>query len=114
MAESEPKPVAKGSKVDLPRDVANKSDKDHLLRAIRMALDIESPTVRSNTQHFNRSRYRAVAGFPDYDALKDQARRIKEKSIANLPELVQILKSSVRGHGGHVVVANTAEDACRY
>jgi len=114
MAETEPKPAAKGVKVDLPRDVANKSDKDHLLRAIRMALDIESPTVRSNTQHFNRSRYRAVAEFPDYDALKDQTRRIKEKSIANLPELVQILKSSVRGHGGHVVVANTAEDACRY
>src|SRR5580704_14837825 len=114
MAETEAKQAAKGVKVDLPRDVANKSDKDHLLRAIRMALDIESPAVRANTQHFNRGRYSAVAELPDYEALKDQARRIKEKSIANLPELIQVLKSSVRAHGGHVFVASTAEDACRY
>src|SRR5580700_10656199 len=114
MAEIEPKPTAVGAKANLPRDVANKSDKSHLLRAIRMALDIESAAVRRNTQLFNRSRYRTVAEFPDYDALKDQTRRIKEKSIENLPELLQILKSSVRGHGGHVFVASTAEDACRY
>src|SRR6201990_832734 len=114
MAETEPKPAAKGVKVDLPRDVANKSDKDHLLRAIRMALDIESATVRANTQHFNKGRYRAAANLPDYDDLKDEARRIKDKSIANLPELIQTLKNSVRTHNGHVFVANTAADACRY
>jgi iron-sulfur cluster protein len=114
MAETEQKPATVGVKADTPRDVANKSDKDRLLRAIRMALDIESATVRFNTQLFNRSRYRAAADLPDYDALKDQTRRIKEKSIANLPELVQTLKGSVRAHGGHVFVANTAEDACRY
>jgi iron-sulfur cluster protein len=114
MAETEQKPAGVGVHVDRPRDVANKSDKDRLLRAIRMTLDIESLTVRANTQHFNRGRYRAVAELPDYDALKDQARQIKEKSIANLPELIQILKSSIRAHGGHVFVATTAEDACRY
>ena len=114
MAEIEPKPMAVGAKADLPRDVANKSDKSHLLRAIRMALDIESAAVRRNTQLFNRSRYRTVAEFPDYDALKDQTRRIKVKSIESLPELLQTLKSSVRSHGGHVFVASTAEDACRY
>jgi iron-sulfur cluster protein len=114
MAETEQRPAAVGVKVDKPRDVANKSDRDHLLRAIRMALEIESATVRSNTQLFNRGRYRAVAELPDYDALKDQARQIKEKSIAALPELVQALKSSIRAHGGHVFVAATAEDACRY
>ncbi|MBV9887434.1 MAG: hypothetical protein JO119_12885, partial [Acidobacteria bacterium] len=63
-------------KVDAPREVANKSDKERLLRAIRMSLDIESATVRANTQHFNKSRYRAAANFPDYDALKDEARAI--------------------------------------
>jgi iron-sulfur cluster protein len=114
MAEIEQKPAVAGVKADTPRDVANKSDKDHLLRAIRMALEIESPTVRSNTQLFNRARYRAAAEMPDYDALKDQARQIKEKSIAALPELVQTLKGAVRAHGGHVFVATTAEDACRY
>src|SRR5580700_8493382 len=114
MAEIEPKPTAVGAKADLPRDVANKSDKSHLLRAIRMALDIESAAVRRNTQLFNRSRYRTVAEFPDYDALKDQTRRIKEKSIESLSELLQTLKCSVRSHGGHVCVASSAEDACRY
>src|ERR1700722_11004897 len=106
MAETESKQTKKGVKVDSPRDVANKSDKDHLLRAIRMALDIESPAVRSNTQHSHQGRYRAVAELPDYDALKDQTRRIKEKSIANLPELLQILKISVRAHAGHGFVAS--------
>jgi iron-sulfur cluster protein len=114
MSETEQKPAAVGTKADTPRDVANKSDKDRLLRAIRMALDMESATVRFNTQLFNRGRYSAAAEMPDYDALKDQTRRIKEKSITNLPELVQTLKSSVRAHGGHVFVAHTAEDACRY
>src|SRR5262249_28607419 len=51
---------------------------------------------------------------PDYDALKDEARRIKEKAIADLPELVQKIKTSVRFRGGQVFVANTAKDACRY
>jgi iron-sulfur cluster protein len=111
---AETKQIPAGASMERPRDVANKSDKDHLLRAIRMALDSQSATVRANTQHFNRGRYSAVAELPDYEALKDQARRIKEKSIANLPELIQVLKSSVRAHGGHVFVASTAEDACRY
>jgi iron-sulfur cluster protein len=119
MADNEQKtvPTAAASvkaHVDAPRDVANKSDKDHLLRAIRMSLAIESATVRANTQLFNRGRYRAVAELPDYDALKDQARQIKENSIAALPELIQTLKSSIRARGGHVFLASTAEDACRY
>src|SRR5579863_6366504 len=101
-------------KIDAPRDVANKSDKEHLLRAIRMSLDIESATVRTNTQHFNKGRYRAVANLPDYDELKDEARRIKDKSIAALPDLIPTLKNSIRSRGGHVFVANTAADACRY
>jgi iron-sulfur cluster protein len=109
-----PAAVSPAPKTDTPRDVANKSDKEHLLRAIRMSLDIESATVRSNTQHFNKSRYRAVANLPDYDDLKDEARRIKDKSIANLPDLIQTLKNSIRARNGHVFVANTAADACRY
>jgi iron-sulfur cluster protein len=97
-----------------PRDVANKSDKDRLRRALRMTLEIESPAVRRNTQTFNRGRYLATAAIPDYEDLKDRARRIKEKAIANLPELIQTLKTAVRSRGGHVFVANSAEEACRY
>jgi iron-sulfur cluster protein len=107
-------PNIKAAAVEAPRDVANKSDKNRLLRAIRMALEIESPAVRRNTQLFNRGRYLATGAIPDYDALKDQARRIKEKAIASLPELVQTLKSAIRSRGGHVFLASTAEGACRY
>ncbi len=110
MADANLKPAA----VEAPRDVANKSDKSRLLRAIRMALEIESPAVRRNTQGFNRGRYLATAAIPDYDALKDQARQIKEKAIASLPDLVQTLKNTIRSRGGHVFVASTADDACRY
>jgi iron-sulfur cluster protein len=97
-----------------PRLVANKRDKRQLLRAIRMALDTQSPTVRANTQTFNRSRYSAVAALPDYDALKDRARSIKEKSIAELPALLKQLEDVIHGRGGHFFLAASAEDACQY
>lgn len=109
-----PEPYSKPAAIEAPRDLANKADKNRLLRAIRMALEIESPAVRRNTQEFNRGRYVATAAIPDYDALKDRARAIKDKSIAQLPDLIQTLKKAVRSRGGHVFVASTAEDACRY
>jgi iron-sulfur cluster protein len=107
-------PYSKRAAIEAPRDVANKSDKSRLLRAIRMALEVESPAVRRNTQEFNRARYAGTAAIPDYEALKDRARAIKDKSIAQLPELIQTLKTALRARGGHVFVAATAQDACRY
>jgi iron-sulfur cluster protein len=100
--------------VQSPREVANKSNKQNLLRAIRMALDIQSPAIRRNTQTFNRNRYRATAALPDYDALKDQARRIKENAIARLEESIRTLESVVRARGGQVFLAATAEEARQY
>src|ERR1700759_1671967 len=97
-----------------PREIANKSDRRHLLQAIRMALDIQSPAIRRNTQTFNRSRYAAIAAIPDYDELKDRARSIKEKSVANLPQLLQQLEAVVTARGGHFFLAPTAPDACQY
>src|SRR6516165_9537647 len=97
-----------------PRSVANKSDRQRLLEAIRMTLSIEGPAVRRNTQTFNRNRYRATRLLPDYNALKDRARQIKERSIANLPQLIEQLKKTVCERGGHVVLAGGAEDARRY
>jgi len=98
----------------LPRQVANKSDKKMLLAAIRMALGVESATIRHNTQTFNRNRYQTVASIADYDAMKDRARRIKENAIANLLELLGQLDASVRANGGHFFLAKTAADANQY
>ena len=106
--------VKTGAAAALPRDVADKSDRKHLLQAIRMALDTQSAAVRHNTQTFNRGRYRATSEIPDYDRLKDEARRIKEESIENLPDLLHTLQKVIEGRGGHVFVAATAEDARRY
>ncbi len=99
--------------LDSPRAVANKSHKENLIRAIRMALDVESGAVRHNTQTFNRNRYSATAGIADYDALKDEARLIKERAIERLPELIGLLERAIRARGGHFHLAETREDACR-
>ena len=64
-----------------PRDVANKSIKGNLRKAIAMSLEIENEAVRLNTQSFNTNRYNAAKDLDDYEILKDSARRIKEESI---------------------------------
>src|SRR5215813_5814040 len=79
-----------------------------------MALDIESPAVRHNTQAFNSGRYVATAEIPDYEALKDKTRATKEAAIARLPELLATLEASVKRNGGHFFLARTGEDAARY
>ena len=61
-----------------PRQVANKSKKKALLDALRMTLDVQSAAIRHNTQTFNNNRYAAIARLPDYDELKDRARRSKK------------------------------------
>ena len=107
-------PATPANQLDTPRAVANKRDKRTLLRAIRMALGIESAAVRRNTQTFNRNRYREAAALADYDALKDEARAIKERAIAGLPDLLLTLEGAVRARGGQFYLASTAADACRY
>ena len=97
-----------------PRQVANKSRKQALAEALRMTLDVQSAAIRHNTQTFNRNRYAAVARIADYDAMKDRARAIKEKAIADLPALLQQLEASVVANGGHFFLAKTAADANSY
>ena len=97
-----------------PRQVANKSDKKALRDAIRMTLGVQSAAIRHNTQTFNNNRYAAIARLPDYDELKDKARKIKENAIANLPALLRQLEASVRANGGHFYLAKTAADANAY
>lgn len=99
---------------DSPRAFADKAAKSALAGAIRLALRVESPAVRRNTQTFNSGRYTAVAALPDYDALKDRARAIKDAAIAHLPELIARLEASVTRNGGHFYLATNAQDASRY
>src|SRR4051794_31124820 len=97
--------------LESPRAVADKSRKAALVAAIRMTLGMESAAVRHNTQTFNRGRYAAVSRLPDYDALKDEARRIKEDALARSEELLVELERSVRQRGGYFYLARDAADA---
>jgi iron-sulfur cluster protein len=102
------------STVESPRAFASKASKPALLAAIRMALRVEGPAVRRNVQSLNRSRYVATAEIPDYDALKDQARAIKERALRDQPQLVAQLEASVRRNGGHFLLAQDAQQAANY
>jgi iron-sulfur cluster protein len=97
-----------------PREIANKQSKSSLKKAIQMSLAIQSDAVRHNTQSFNSGRYRATAKIFDYEALKDQARSIKENAIEDLPDLLETLQRSVKARGGHVLLARTAREASEY
>ena len=97
-----------------PREVADKSIKGVLYKAIKLALDVESDAVRHNTQTFNTNRYKAVKKIEDYEELKDRARRIKEDSIQHLPELIETLTKSIRARGGKVFLAKTKDEATEY
>jgi len=50
----------------------------------------------------------------DFDALSQEIRRIKENSIANLPQLVEQFKSQAAKAGAVVYEAEDAEAACEY
>lgn len=97
-----------------PREVANKSSKESLQKAIGMALRIESDALRLNTQTFNTNRYKAVGRLNDYEKLKDRARAIKEESIQRQPELIAKLTKAIESRGGKVFLAKTKQDATEY
>jgi len=74
----------------------------------------EGPSVRQNTLAFNEGRYDSVARLDDYEALKSEARAIKEDAIERLPDLIEELREAVAEQGGHVYLADDAEDANDY
>ncbi len=81
---------------------------------IRELMATEGESVRENTLGFNRDRYESTGALEDYDALKDQARAIKEDAIARLPELIDEVTETVEERGGRVYLAEDAVDANQY
>jgi iron-sulfur cluster protein len=82
---------------------------------IRQLLREEGDAVSANTRHFNQERYDAVDELDDeYEQYKTTARSIQEESIERLPELIETLTERVEANGGHVHVADTAQDANQY
>jgi iron-sulfur cluster protein len=81
---------------------------------IRHLIETEGDAVLENTTTFNRGRYASTARLDDYEALKQEARRIKVDAIANLDALVEETTASVEANGGTVYVADDAADAREY
>ncbi|WP_277539999.1 LUD domain-containing protein [Haloarcula laminariae] len=81
---------------------------------IRHILETEGDAVSTNTQGFNDGRYESVAKLEDYEALKDEARAIKEDAIERLPSLLSQLRETVEENGGTLYVADDAADANDY
>lgn len=61
----------------------------------------------------NQKRRGVLARFPGYEEARGEARRIKERAIAELPALVERFSEAVQQHGGHVYHAADGEEACR-
>jgi L-lactate dehydrogenase complex protein LldF len=58
-------------------------------------------------------RHAAFAGFPDGEAVRDEARAIRARSIAHLDQHLIRFESELQRRGGHLHWAATAEDAIR-
>jgi len=68
--------------------------------------------LQSALSGFNAPRRRRV--IPDFDVLSKEIRRVKEESIANLPQLVKQFKAAATASGAVVYEAKDAEDANAY
>ena len=62
---------------------------------------------------FSALRAAAVARLPEFEALRDSARDIKNHTLAHLDIYLEAYEARVRAAGGHVHYARTAEDARR-
>ncbi|GGI98427.1 hypothetical protein GCM10008995_05380 [Halobellus salinus] len=90
------------------------SERDSKAAHIRHIMETEGDAVGANTRGFNDGRYESVGELEDYDALKDEARSIKEDAIERLPHLVDELTETVEENGGTVYLAEDAADANEY
>jgi len=89
------------------------SDVDRAAR-LRELMATEGDAVAENTRGFNAGRYESTGRLDDYEALKGEARSIKEDAIERLPELIGRLTEQVEANGGTVYIADDAADANRY
>jgi L-lactate dehydrogenase complex protein LldF len=61
--------------------------------------------------HFTGGRQKSIDNLPEFDALRDKARDIKNHTIENLDFYLEAYEKKVLSTGGHVHWASTAKDA---
>ncbi|MCX5512514.1 iron-sulfur cluster-binding protein [Kaistia algarum] len=92
-------------------------------------MHLTSPQFKSNVGHalhdeplqkalsnvrvgFIDKRAKAAAALPEFEALRDNARDIKNHTLAHLDLYLEAYEAKVTEAGGHVHFAETAKDAC--
>ncbi len=81
--------------------------------ALRHLLDTEGEAVGESTRLVNELSTQSTRAFADYEELRTAAREIKERSIENLPALIDRVDDAVTANGGQVHLASTAAEANR-
>uniref|UniRef100_UPI0025BD4547 lactate utilization protein B n=1 Tax=Halovivax sp. TaxID=1935978 RepID=UPI0025BD4547 len=92
----------------------DRGDRERRARHIRRVMDAEGAQVRSGAGQKNAERYRAIAEFPEWEALRDRAREVKVDAIDRLPSLIETVTDAVEANGGTVYLADDAADANEY
>ena len=64
-----------------------------------------------HARNFIGRRAEAAARLPEFDALRDSARAIKDHTLAHLDLYLEAYEKKVTDSGGHVHFARTAEEA---
>jgi L-lactate dehydrogenase complex protein LldF len=79
----------------------------------RVALgDAQLQRALSNVRsHFVDKRAAAAAALPEFDRLREEARALKNHTLAHLDLYLEAYEARVKAAGGHVHFAETAEDA---
>jgi L-lactate dehydrogenase complex protein LldF len=85
--------------------------KDNAHRALQ---DQQLQKALGNVRHnFIERRAQAAARLPEFEALRDQARDLRDHVLAHLDLYLEIYERKVTEAGGHVHFARTAEEASR-
>ncbi len=86
----------------------SRGDRAERLRAV---MEREGATIGENARRKHRHANEALAELPEKEALREEARQIKERAIEDLPDLIEQVQDSVAANGGEVHVADTAAEA---
>ncbi|MFD1588661.1 LUD domain-containing protein [Halorientalis brevis] len=80
---------------------------------LRHLMETEGDAIGENTRTVNQLTDYTLQRFEKYEDCRDAARDIKERAIADLPDLIDTVTEAVEANGGQVHVAQTAADANR-
>ena len=81
---------------------------------IRRVMEADGENIAESAREKTDRTEQTIERFEPYEELREEARRIKEDAIENLPERIDEVTAAVEENGGHVYLAQDAEDANRY